>query len=432
MKSIWSDFPMPRFDSLHGDIQTDVLIIGGGIAGLLCAHQLQNAGVACVVAEANTIASGITANTTAKLTAQHGLIYHKLAQKYSLEAAGHYLQANEDALAAFRSLCKNIDCDYREQSHHVYSLRSRRVLEEELSTLIKLHYPAQWMDEVNLPFPTLGAVKFPNQAQFHPRKFLAAIAGDLTIYEHTPVRQLIKTKAVTDRGTIRAEKIVVATHFPFLNKHGSYFMKLYQSRSYVLALKGVGFDGMYLDEQEGGLSFRSFADTLLLGGCSHRTGKQSQGWKPLAAFAREYYPKSQITHQWAAQDCMTLDGIPYVGQYSARTPDLYVSTGFHKWGMTGSMAAAQILTDQLLGRDNPCTALFSPSRSMLQPQLAVNLLESTVNLLTPTVPRCPHLGCALKWNAQEHSWDCPCHGSRFSEDGALIDNPASGDMKKRT
>lgn len=431
MKSVWMDFPMPQFSPLDGSCHTDVLIIGGGMAGLLCAYQLQNVGIHCVVAEANTIASGITANTTAKLTSQHGLIYHKIEKKYGLEAAQIYLQTNQQALSAFANLCTHMDCDYEKQPHHIYSLRSRALLEKEMTVLQTLRFPAVFRDEVSLPFPTLGAVAFPDQAQFHPRKFLAAIAKSLTIYENTPVLRLENGIAITPGGTIAAEKVIVATHFPFLNKHGSYFMKLYQQRSYVLALEGAAVPGMYLDEQENGLSFRTYGDVLLFGGCGHRTGKQGGGWQSLEALAREYYPGCTVTHRWAAQDCMSLDGIPYVGHYSAKTADLYVATGFNKWGMTGSMAAAQMLTDQLLGRENPCLSLFSPSRSMLHSQFAVNLLESTTNLLTPTVPRCPHLGCALKWNRQEHSWDCPCHGSRFTEDGHLLDNPATHDLKKR-
>ena len=431
MKSIWSEFPMPRFDPLDGNLHTDVLVIGGGMAGLLCAHVLQEAGIRCVVAEADRIAGGITCNTTAKLTAQHGLCYHKIAKKSSLEAAQIYLRTNLQALSAYATLCNGIDCDYETQTHYVYSLRSRALLDKELKILQKLRFDAGFRDEVDLPFPTLGAVVFPDQAQFHPRKFLAAIVRKLTIYENTPVLRLEKNCAITPSGTIQAEKIVVATHFPFLNTHGSYFMKLYQQRSYVLAVNNAAFAGMYLDEQTGSLSFRSYGDTLLLGGGGHRTGTKGDGWLPLEAFVREYYPGCEITHRWAAQDCMSLDTMPYVGHYSALMPNLYVATGFNKWGMTGAMAAAQLLTDQLLGKPNPALSRFSPSRSILRPQLAANLLESTANLLKPTVPRCPHLGCALKWNPQEHSWDCPCHGSRFSEDGHLLDNPATHDLKKR-
>ena len=127
---------------------------------------------------------------------------------------------------------------------------------------------------------------------------------------------------------------------------------------------------------------------------------------------------------------MTLDGVPDIGPYSKRTSGLYVATGFNKWGMTSSMTAATLLTELVLGRDSPYASVFSPSRTMLRPQLAVNGLESAVGLLTPTVPRCPHMGCALKYNTAEHSWDCPCHGSRFGEDGALIDNPSTDDMPR--
>lgn len=188
---------------------------------------------------------------------------------------------------------------------------------------------------------------------------------------------------------------------------------------------------MYLDAAENGLSFRHHGSTLLLGGGGHRTGKPGGGWRELEEKAKEYYPGAKIIRQWAAQDCMTLDGIPYIGRYSKNTPNVYVATGFNKWGMTSSMVSAGILSDLVQRKPNPYAAVFSPCRSILHKQLGLNLLESTKNLLTPTVPRCPHLGCALKWNPQEHSWDCPCHGSRFAEDGQLLDNPATGNLKKR-
>ena len=433
MDSVWMDASMPRFNSLEGDVRTDVLVIGGGMAGLLTAWMLQKAGISCVVAEADRIGMGITKNTTAKITSQHGLCYHKLISRFGPERAALYLQANEEALAIYRNLCRSLDCGYEEQDSFIYSQWNRKLLEEELYALEALQFPAELEENLPLPFPTVGAVKFPRQAQFHPLKFLAAIAKNLTVYENTPVRQLKKRTALCDRGTITAEAIVVATHFPFLNKHGSYFLKLYQQRSYAIALEGLAqWQGMYLDETENGLSFRSHGDIRILGGGGHRTGKQGGGWKELEDFAALHFPDARITHRWATQDCMSLDGVPYIGAYSAMTRGLYVATGFNKWGMSSSMVAARVLTDLIVGRENPYEVLFSPSRSMLRPQLGLNALESTVNLLTPTAPRCPHLGCALKWNHREHSWDCPCHGSRFTEDGNLIDNPATGDLKKRS
>lgn len=187
---------------------------------------------------------------------------------------------------------------------------------------------------------------------------------------------------------------------------------------------------MYLDEAKTGLSFRNYKDLLLIGGGGHRTGKQGGGWWELEEFARRHYPKAREVARWATQDCMSLDGVPYIGRYSPATPDWYVATGFNKWGMTTSMAAAMILSDLVQGKENPYAAVFSPARSLLHPQLAVNGWETAVSLLTPTARRCSHLGCALHWNPQEHTWDCSCHGSRFTRAGKLIDNPATENLKK--
>jgi hypothetical protein len=187
---------------------------------------------------------------------------------------------------------------------------------------------------------------------------------------------------------------------------------------------------MYLDEAEQGLSLRSSGKFLLVGSGDHRTGKKGAAWETAEAFLKKYDPKATVRCRWAAQDCMSLDGIPYIGQYSRSTPYLYVATGFNKWGMTSSMAAATLLCDLIQDKGTLYAGVFSPSRSMFRPQLMVNALEATVNLLTPTAPRCPHLGCALKWNPREHTWDCPCHGSRFGEDGRLLDDPATGDLKQ--
>ena len=429
MDSIWTKTTqLPQFEPLRSDLNTDILIIGGGMAGLLCAYKLAQTGVDYTLVEAGRICGGITKNTTAKITSQHGLIYDKLIREFGVERARLYLEANQEALEEYRTLCKSIDCEFQDKDAFVYSLDSRKKLDQELKALDKLGFGAEFVTDIPLPFPTAGAVKFPRQAQFHPLNFIAAITKGLRLFEHTKVLELGPGRAVTNGGTISAGKIIVATHFPILNKHGGYFLKLYQHRSYVLALKNApDVNGMYLDEDEKGLSFRNYGDLLLLGGGSHRTGKEGGGWQELERFSCRDYSDAQIVARWATQDCMTLDGVPYIGPYSKGTVGLYVATGFNKWGMTSSMAAAAVLTDLVLERKNPYSELFSPSRTMLRPQLAVNSLESALGILTPTVPRCPHMGCALKYNAAEHSWDCPCHGSRFGEDGTLIDNPATGD-----
>lgn len=207
-------------------------------------------------------------------------------------------------------------------------------------------------------------------------------------------------------------------------------MKLYQHRSYVIALQQAQrMDGMYLDEDRKGLSFRSYNDLLLVGGGSHRTGKKGGNWQELRQFVRQYYPDAVEEYWWAAQDCMPLDERSYIGRYSPAMPGCYVATGFQKWGITSAMVSAMLLADLVQGIENPYAAVFDPGRSIFTKQLLCNGAESVINLLTPTRPRCPHLGCALKWNPAEHSWDCPCHGSRFGEEGKLLDNPANGDMR---
>jgi len=431
MDSVWTQTAhMPQFEQLKSDIKTDVLVIGGGIAGLLCAWQLTCAGIDCVLVEANKLCSGITKNTTAKITVQHGLIYHKLIRMFGMEKARLYLEANQKALERYKALCQEIDCNFKEQDACVYSLQDRRKIEQEIAALERLGYPAQFRSELPLPFQVAGAVQVPNQAQFHPLKFAAAIAGKLRIFEGTKVQELESGKAKFNGGVVSADKIVIATHYPILNKHGGYFLKLYQHRSYVLALKNAPQPaGMYVDESKDGLSFRSYGDLLLLGGGGHRTGKTGGGWRALEQFAAEHIPKAQAVTKWATQDCMTLDGAPYIGPYAKNTSGLYVATGFNKWGMTSSMAAAMILSDMVQGKKNPYAAVFAPDRTIVRPQLAVNMVESTMNLLTPTVPRCPHMGCALKYNPAERSWDCPCHGSRFRENGELLDNPATDDKR---
>ena len=429
MKSIWNnDIEKREFGSLEKDIKTDVLIIGGGMCGILCAYMLKEAGVDCVLAEADKICAGITNGTTAKITYQHGLIYDKIINKYGIEKAQLYYESQKRAFDNFKKIASQIDDDFEMCNSFVYSLNDTKKIEKEVEALNKIGCDAQFTKKTELPFSVAGAVKIENQARFHPLKFAHKISGDLNIYENTRIIELNPHVAITKNGRIFAKKIVVATHFPFINKHGGYFLKMYQHRSYVIALKNAdNVKDMYVDEEMDGLSFRTHNNLLLLGGGSHRTGGKGGNWKELQKFSKKYYPDSTEVGRWATQDCMTLDSIPYIGNYSKQKPDLYVATGFNKWGMTSSMVSAMILTDMICGKKSEYADIYSPSRSIFHPQLAVNLFESAKGLLTPTAPRCPHMGCALKYNKQEHSWDCPCHGSRFDENGKLINNPAVED-----
>lgn len=427
MRSVWSDgVEMPSFEKLNESKKTDVLVIGGGIAGILTAYFLHKKKIPYILVEKDRICSGTTCDTTAKLTLSHSLIYDRLIKECGIEIARMYLEANKAALDKYAELCRDIDCNYEIKDNYVYSLDDPRKIEREVDALNKLGCKAELATDLPLPIKTAGAVKCPSQAQFHPLKFLAEIAKDLNIYENTFVKNIEGKRAFTDSCTIDAERIVVATHFPFIDRYGAYFIKMYQHRSYVLALEGArDVDGMYVDEGLTGLSFRNYGDMLLFGGGGHRTGKNGGGYDELRRLAKRFYPDSKEKYHWAAQDCMSLGGTPYIGRYSGFASDLYVATGFNKWGMSSSMVSAMILSDMLSEKENPFEAAFSPSGNIFKPQLAVNLFETATNLIRPTAPRCSHLGCALKWNKAEHSWDCACHGSRFSESGEILDNPAN-------
>ena len=223
----------------------------------------------------------------------------------------------------------------------------------------------------------------------------------------------------------------VATHFPFLRFRGGYAFKMYQSRSYVLALEGAPLpQAMYADGAGKGVSLRTNKGLLLVSGAAHRTGTPSEGMRAIEAFCAARYPRARIVARFAAQDCMTLDRLPYIGRYAKVLRGVYVATGYEKWGMTSAMLAAVLLSDRILGRDNPYTPLFEASRAL--PPLRFLREVGTVlrHYVRPTVPRCPHLGCALRYNSQEHSWDCPCHGSRFAPSGDWLNGPAVASLCK--
>lgn len=430
MKSLWkTTCNMPEFPALDSDKSTDVLIIGGGITGILTAYMLQEKGVDYILVEKDRLCSNTTENTTAKITVQHGLIYSKLIKNFGTEKTAAYLKANQTAFDKYEELFKTIKCDNEVKNNYVYSLNDRQKLENEIKALEKIGYYTNICENTELPFATVGAVKFKNQMQFHPLKFLPQICEGLNIYENTFVDDVKDNTAKTPRGNIHAKAIVFATHFPFKDNHGSFPLKLYQHRSYVIALEhGADVNGMYVDENHKGMSFRNYKNLLLVGGGGHRTGKQGGDWNELRRFSSNYFPNAKEVYHWAAQDCMSLDDCYYIGRYSKSKTNWYAATGFNKWGMTGAMLSAMMLSDMVCGEQNEFESIFTPSRSILKPQLFINGIETISNMLCITPKRCSHLGCALKWNEAEHSWDCACHGSRFNEKGEVLDNPANKEI----
>jgi len=435
MQSVFTKtYEMPRFAPLADDATARVLVIGGGIAGILTARLLADAGVDVLLCEAERLCSGQTGNTTAKITVAPGFLYADLLRRGGKEAAKMFYQAQTAALQQYRRMAGRIDCDFETQPFFAYAAADHRALGQELAALSEIGAKARFVSRPDLPFETVGAICLPDQAQFHPLRFLGGLVKDLRICEKTPIRSVFKGGAETASGhLIWADHIVIATHFPFLRLHGAFAVKMHQERSYVLALEQTGFDGggMWADGLGKGVSMRYFKDQLLLGGAGHRTGVRGGGYEVLRQLAEQYFPGSHVAARYAAQDCMTLDGVPYIGAFTARDARLYAITGFGKWGMCSSMVGAMLIRDMVIERKSPWAEVFAPWRPMAPLPLLKNIGAVLKHYLRPTAPRCNHLGSALRWNAQERSWDCPCHGSRFSESGELIDAPALHDLRSR-
>lgn len=396
------------------------------MAGMLCAHMLTQAGARCVVAEAQRVGSGVTRNTSAKVTAQHGLVYDHIAKFDGIEKARLYYEANQAAVEGLRQLAAEVPCDFEEKVAYVYAQDSTENLERELDVYEKLGIPHHVLTHAPLPLANRGALGMERQAQFNPLKLLYGLMPSLDVYENAFVERVSGNTAHTAHGSITADFIVFATHYPLVNIPGLYFMKLHQVRSYVLALQEAPLvEGMFIGEA-GGYSFRTYGDFLLVGGGSHRTGEgpgPEDGYAKLRAFADVAYPDRVERLAWATQDCMSLDSMPYIGAHRRSHPSHYVATGFNKWGMTGSFVAARAITDLITTGKSSVGELFSPQRSMMTEELFSNLGTSAANLVKMG-KRCSHMGCCLAHNDVEGTWDCPCHGSRFSADGAVVDGPA--------
>ncbi len=472
MKSIWHfNTQIQKRNSLKSDIETEIAVIGGGMAGILIAYKLQNSGHKVVLLESNRIAGGETQCTTAKITSQHNFIYHKLINSFGEEKAKLYAQSNQKAIDEYENIIntQSIDCDFKRVSSYVYS-NDLELIQQEYLACKTLDLPVEFCEKINIPIDNSGAVKFNNQAQFHPLNFISKIAESLEIYENTPVLLFDNDNIlITQNAKVKAEKVIFATHYPFVNFPGIYFARMHQERSYVIALKNaMEFDGYYLGaDEDNAYSLRNVGDILLFGGEKHRTGKNPDGnrYSNLIKKASELFPNSSVVQFFSAQDCITPDSIPFIGNYSKDKPNWYVATGFNKWGMTSSMVSAEIINDMINHKHNLYEEIFSPSRFSVKDISGIACESSNaVAGLTKTfftmpvddvehlknghggivnfngnkygaykdqqgrvylvTPKCPHLGCQLKWNQDELSWDCPCHGSRFDYKGNLLSNPA--------
>ncbi len=483
-----------EYSNLSEDISVDVCIIGAGLVGITSAYYLSDSDLKVAIIERDKICSHVSAYSTAKITSQHNLFYDYLINSYGKDFARDYLQANEDAILRIKEIIKNeqIDCDFSNQDSYVYAYSKEELtdIHKEIKAVQSLGFPCEFVKKLPLPIELLGAIKFPNQGQFNPRKYALALSDIISqkgvdIYTNTIATKVDKDDDYyvisTNTNSIRAKHVILATHYPIVNFPGFYFLKMYQSMSYVIAVdtKCDLPEGLYINSSLPTYSFRTtpYQDKklLIVAGADHKTGEKinlEDAYEILENKVKELYPKSEVLYKWCTEDCISLDKIPYIGDFSSIMPNLYVATGFKKWGITFSNVASKIITDKILGIENKYENLFLATR--LQPiknreelgnmikesmhSLVINKLKSTPDILADVKndegkiveidnekvgvyrdengkcffikPVCAHLGCELSFNNIEKTWDCPCHGSRYDIKGKVITEPAINNLER--
>jgi glycine/D-amino acid oxidase-like deaminating enzyme len=441
LRSLWFEGrDAPARPPLDRDIGADVVVVGAGIVGLTTALLLEREGLDVVVLEMRRVAAGATGYNTAKLSSLHGLTYTQLANSLGRDKARLYGEANEAGIARVFELAGElgIDCDLARKPNHTYSEDAAEVgdLKEEARLAAELGLPASYVEKLDLPYAVAGAVRFDEQAELHPVKYVDGLAAALRgrLHEGTRVTGVSSGRVDTAGSAhVSARHVVVATHLSFLDR-GLYFARCHPERSYVVAGRGAERPGgMYLSTESPAHSIRAHGEWLLVGGESHKTGQAdaAERYARLGTWARERFGLEPEL-RWATQDQMPIDGVPYVGRHDPLSQDLWVATGFKKWGLAMGTAAAELLTAQIAGREHPWTPLFDPNRLRARAS-ASDFVKENVNVAYHFAadrvskrgnPRCTHLGCLLDWNSAEETWDCPCHGSRFGASGEVIEGPA--------
>lgn len=499
-----------EYKKLQGEIETEIAIIGGGLTGLSCGYYLSKENKDVVILEKNTICSHTSGNTTGKITSGHGLFYNYLLQSEGRDKAKQYLDANEKAIENIAKIVEeeNIKCDFERQDAYIFTQKQEEVekIEKEVEALEYLDFSCELVKEIPLPIKdkgkestenyisiekkVLAAIKYKNQAQFNPCLYAEGLANKIEerkgkIFENTKVLDVKKNEegyeVITDDAKVNAKIVILASHYPIITFPGFYFMKMYQEISYLIGVETNEplFEGMYINTEEPTISLRTakYGDKrlLLVGGMKHKTGAKidlKDSYKKLEEVAKSLYPDSKVLYRWNTEDCISLDKIPYIGEFSNLMPNVYVATGYKKWGMTSSNIAANIITDKILGRENNYEEVFNSTR--LKPiknheelgnilkevnySLVVNKLKNIEEYVKDVKqgegkiieidgqkvgayrnekgelflikPYCSHLGCMLSWNNLDKTWDCPCHGSRFNYEGKQIYDPAIKDLEK--
>ncbi|BCB06026.1 FAD-dependent oxidoreductase [Bacillus sp. KH172YL63] len=480
---------LPSFKKLDQNIKPDVTVVGGGIAGMTTAYLLAKGGKKVALIEAGRLLNGTTGHTTAKISAQHGLIYDELIHHFGEEFARKYYRSQTKALQFIKETVEtlHIDCHFSHEDSYIYSTSDHyaKKVAKEYEAYQKLGINGELVNELPIDMPINNAVVMKDQAQFHPLKYLKALIDAYTsmggqIFEGTAAKTINEgnsTQVVTADGYhLDSEYAVICTHFPFYDGMGFYFTKMHAERSYILGVKAKNTfpGGMYLSAEDPVRSLRaaigqSGEELILIGGEKHKAGQgrdTTEHYDALKAFGEEVIGVEEVRYRWSAQDLITLDKVPYIGKLTEKHSSIFVATGFNKWGMTSGTLAGQILSDQILGNHHIYADLYTPSRFTADPSIKHFIMENTNvavefisgKLQIPTMKpgelkkgegaivnhkgrrcggyrdeagklhlvdaTCTHLGCETEWNHGDHTWDCPCHGSRFSIDGTVLEGPA--------
>ena len=487
--SYWQDsVELPEFPALKEDLDVHVCIVGAGITGIITAYLLAQEGIKIALLEADQPLGGTTGHTTAKLTAQHGLIYDELITNLGKSKAKLYYEANKQALQFINQTIQDleIDCDFTTEDAYLYATTDAYVekIEKEAKAYETLGIEGELTDSLPLNIDMKRAIMMKNQAQFHPLKFLSKLVDELVemgvkIYGNTVAVNIDEGNYATvqtrDNHQITADHVLICSHFPFYEGLGFYSTRLYAERSYVVAGKPKNeyAGGMYISADDPTRSIRSVTmndeEMVLVIGESHKTGQgedTTKHYEALRDFGEQIFNWDDISYRWSAQDLTTLDKVPYVGEITPNESNILIATGYRKWGMTNGTAAALLLSDLVMKRKNPFQHLYTPSRFHANPSIKTFLTENlnvaghlikgkldrsdidpgSLNKDEAAIIRirgerkgayrdtsgelhivdttCTHIGCEVEWNSGDRSWDCPCHGSRFSYTGDVLEGPA--------
>jgi glycine/D-amino acid oxidase-like deaminating enzyme/nitrite reductase/ring-hydroxylating ferredoxin subunit len=493
--SFWLETtPETDYPALEGDIAVDVAVVGAGITGLTAAVLLKRAGKTVAVVESKRIVRGTTGYTTAKVTAGHGLVYSELESSFGPEGARIYAQSNQAAVERVAELADGIDCDFERKANYVYaeSAEEAERLRGEVDVVKRCGLEASFADETPLPYAVAGALRLEHQAQFHPRKYLLALAetipGDGShVFEQTTATDVDEDEPCTvetDRGSLHARDVIIATHLPFMDR-GLFFAKAHPHRSYAVAAAldpAAAPDGMFINAGTPTRSVRTLRHGeqifVQVGGQGHKPGvdEDTPGrYRVLEEFLKEHWPQAgPVEYRWSTQDYMSVDRVPFVGRLRRGSDHLFAATGYSKWGMTGGTLAAMLLSDRILGRENPWAELYESKR--ITPKASFKRFvtgnaaagyhffadrlrrpdQREIEALGPgegaimrirgrkravyrdeagalhvLSPVCQHLHCYVAWNPAEQSWDCPCHGSRYTGEGRVIQGPTVKNLERK-